>query len=70
MSTNLTTLSHKMVLIVEAMEKLTSAVNGQGRTEIFRRVSHASRQSFRVPEINTASPVTPKVIFKVNLSCK
>jgi hypothetical protein len=25
------------------------SINGQGRTEIFRRVSRASRQSFRVP---------------------
>ena len=52
------------------------SINGQGRTEIFRRVSRASRQSFRVPELSvatptatpatttttTTSPITPKVV--------
>jgi hypothetical protein len=52
------------------------SINGQGRTEIFRRVSRASRQSFRVPELSVAAtaaspvttiaspmtPMTPKVV--------
>jgi hypothetical protein len=50
------------------------SINGHGRTEIFRRVSRASRQSFRVPDLNVGAPLpstttaasvaapTPKVV--------
>ena len=54
----------------DAMSDVSFSIHGQGRTEIFRRVSRASRQSFRVPELSvaastpppTTSPITPKVV--------
>lgn len=47
MSTSLTTIVHKIMQVFEAVDKLNGSINGHGRTEIFRKVSRASRQSFR-----------------------
>lgn len=47
MSSSLHGISHKVSLLLDAIERVNSNISGQGRTEIFRRVSRASRQSFR-----------------------
>lgn len=47
----MTTLTHQMSLLAEAFEKLI----GNGRTDVFRRVSRMSRKSFRT-QLSTSPP--------------
>ena len=65
LNANMATVTHQMSLLADAFEKL----GGSGRTDIFRRVSRLSRQSFRnklpnAPSTNgqqqlTVTPTTP-----------
>jgi len=48
MSSSLTTIAHKITLVFDALDNLNNNINEYGRTEIFRRVSKALRQSFRL----------------------
>lgn len=63
LNANMSTITHQMSLLADAFEKLT----GNGRTDVFRRVSRMSRQSFRnhLPAKSQASlspnpPAAPK----------
>ena len=46
LNANMTSVTHQLALVAEALDRLSSN-NSSGRSEIFRRVSRASRQSFR-----------------------
>lgn len=67
LNANMSTITHQMSLLADAFEKLT----GNGRTDVFRRVSRMSKQSFRnhLPAKSQASlspnspvPQSPPVI--------
>jgi len=47
MSSALHGITNKVSQLLDAIERVNSNISGQGRTDIFRRVSRASRQSFR-----------------------
>eukprot|EP00095_Tigriopus_kingsejongensis_P007825 maker-scaffold204_size260821-snap-gene-1.42 protein:Tk07825 transcript:maker-scaffold204_size260821-snap-gene-1.42-mRNA-1 annotation:"transient receptor potential channel pyrexia" len=58
LNSSMGTISHQMSLIADALDK----ANGRGRTDIFRRVSRLSRNSFRQlksPIVTTPPPPTP-----------
>jgi hypothetical protein len=46
LNANMASVTQQLALVAEAVDRLSSN-NSSGRTEIFRRVSRASRQSFR-----------------------
>ena len=46
LNTNMASVTNQLALVAEALDRLSSN-NGNGRTEIFRRVSRVSGQSFR-----------------------
>ncbi len=49
-STGMAALTHQMSLLADALDRMaTSSGSGGGRTDIFRRVSRLSKNSFRHP---------------------
>lgn len=73
LNANMTTLTHQMSLLAEAFEK----ANGNGRTDVFRRVSRLSRRSFRtklpsnssfyIQKVSQSQPVSPNDAVSVSL---
>ena len=45
LNSNMASVTQQLALVAEALDKLSFNTNGSGRTEIFRRVSRASRHS-------------------------
>ena len=56
LNSNMASVTQQLALVAEALDRMSSPNNNSGRTEIFRRVSRASRQSFR----KQLSSFTPK----------
>ena len=56
LNANMASVTQQLALVAEALDRMSSPNNNSGRTEIFRRVSRASRQSFR----KQLSSFTPK----------
>ena len=73
LNSSLTGITHQLTVVTEALDRMATR-SGTGRTEIFRRVSRASRQSFGGGEYSglaAAAPsslnVTPKGNRKTSL---
>ena len=79
LNANMSSVTQQLALVAEGLDRLSSN-NSSGRTEIFRRLSRASRQSFRKqlsshphkpiqqPTSNGGGPLSAPVI--VSSSCK
>ena len=54
LNSNMACVTQQLALVAEALDRMSSPNTNNGRTEIFRRVSRASRQSFRkqLPSFN------------------
>ena len=82
LNSNMASVTQQLALVAEALDKLSSNNSGSGRTEIFRRVSRASRHSFRKhlssypakptspPQLTTSNGAPQSAPVIVTSSCK
>ena len=82
LNSNMASVTQQLALVAEALDKLSSNSTGSGRTEIFRRVSRASRHSFRKnlssypakptspPQLTTSNGAPQSAPVIVTSSCK
>ena len=67
LNSNMASVTQQLALVAEALDKLSSNSTGSGRTEIFRRVSRASRHSFRKNLSSyPAKPTSPQQLTSSN----